>query len=210
MPSSTVARAWPEPGWVAVSLAVSFAATLTLAWTWGRDLVEAVLPLARHLIQALDDRFVIQFLGVEQGAQDTVVRLRVHLAKLLVVGGRVAQSTPQGWSEVTTTVGAMLQPLILAVGLAGGWPGHFAARLLGASCAALLGLLFLLADLPLTLHAYVWDIFVYAAGTNAISPLLAWHNFLHSGGRLGVGILLGVTAHAAAGRLLAPGRPIGR
>jgi hypothetical protein len=57
---------------------------------------------------------------------------------------------------------------------------------------------FLLLDLPLTLHAYVWDIFIDNLEPERFSPLMSWHEFLHAGGRLGVGLILGMAAWGTA------------
>lgn len=197
--STATAGAWPEPRRFALGLLLSFAVVMALAWAWGRDLVQAVLPLARALIAALDHHFAIQFLGIDRDTQDTVVRLRVQLMNLLTVGKRVAAPTPGSLVDVTTTVGTMLQPIVIALGFAGAWPGTAIRRLQRVCLAGLLGLLFLLIDLPLTLYAYVWDIHVYKAQQDVFSPLLMWHNFLHAGGRLGVGVLLALAACAVLG-----------
>ncbi|MCL5060914.1 MAG: hypothetical protein M1449_10805 [Candidatus Thermoplasmatota archaeon] len=76
-------------------------------------------------------------------------------------------------------------------------PGALHTRVLAFALAALLALGFLVVDLPLTLHAYVWDMFVDNLEPDRFSPLLAWHEFLHAGGRLGIAVVLGV----AGGRL---------
>ncbi|MCL5060913.1 MAG: hypothetical protein M1449_10800 [Candidatus Thermoplasmatota archaeon] len=196
MPSSTAA-AWASPGRFALALVAGFALTLTAAWLWGLALIEALLPLAHTLLGWIDGRFGILFLGVEHNWQDTVVRLRVNIAQLFVMGGQVIEAHPRGWLEVTTTTGAMLQPLVIAPAIAFALPGALHTRVLAFALAALLALGFLVVDLPLTLHAYVWDMFVDNLEPDRFSPLLAWHEFLHAGGRLGIAVVLGV----AGGRL---------
>lgn len=193
-PSITAGNAWPDPWTLLPRLLLSFALALGLIWLGGRQLVEALLPLAHGLVLWIDDRFTILFLGIDQTAQDTVIRLRVNLVRPVVVGSRLLEPHPQGWLEVTTTVGAMLQPLAIALGLAGAWPAKLLNRLLAVATAAGLGLLFMIIDIPLTLHAYVWDMLVFHYDPQRFSPLMAVHNFLHGGGRLGVGILFGVIA----------------
>lgn len=198
-PSTTASAAWPEPGGLALRLALAFAVAIGCAWLGGRALVDAVLPIAHAAHGWIDDRFTILFLGLDHSGQDTVIRLRVNLIRMIVVGSHVAEPQPKGWLEVTTTVGAMLQPLTIALGLAGAWPGALPARLLRLALAALLGLLFMLVDIPLTLHAYVWDMFLQNYDPHRLSPLMMVHRFLHVGGRLGVGVLLAVLAvHAVA------------
>ena len=195
MPSSTAATlAWPSPGRFALALIVSFTLTLIAAWGWGQALIEALLPTTHSLLNLLDDRFDILFLGVEHNWQDSVVRLRVNIATLLVLGGEVLTHHPKGWLEVTTTVGAMLQPLVIAPAIAATLPGRVAVRSMRFSIGVLLALGFLVIDLPLSLYAYVWDMLIDSLDPNGFSPLLAWHEFLHAGGRLGMGVLLGLLA----------------
>ena len=191
MPSST-ATAWPSPGRFALALILGLAVTLAIAWAWGETLIESLLPLTRILLGWIDDRFGILFLGVEHNWQDTVVRLRVKILQLFVMGGQLISESPTGWLEVTTTTGAMLQPLVIGPAIAFALPGALRIRTLSFALAALLAFGFLLIDLPLTLHAYVWDMFVDNLEPDRFSPLMMWHEFLHAGGRLGVAVILGL------------------
>ena len=190
MPSS-IAAAWPSPGRFALALILGLAVTLACAWAWGEILIETVLPVARTLLGWIDDRFGILFLGVEHNWQDTVVRVRVNILRLFVMGGQVIGESPKGWLEVTTTTGALLQPLVIAPAIAFALPSSPLTRALAFAFAALLAFGFLLIDLPVTLHAYVWDMFVDYLDPDRFSPLMIWHDFLHAGGRLGVAVILG-------------------
>ena len=195
MPSSTAAPpVWPSPGRFALALIVAFTLALIAAWAGGQALIEAVLPITRVLLGWLDDRFGILFLGVEQNGQDTVIRLRVSLTTLLVMGGQFVPPTPQGLMWITTPIGDLLQPLVIAAGLAATWPGNLTTRLLRLGIALTLGLLFLVVNVPLTLYAVIWDMLTYQFGSDDFSPLLAWYQFMQSGGRLGVGVLLALLA----------------
>lgn len=107
-------------------------------------------------------------------------------------GGQQVEALPEGWLEVTTTTGAMLQPLIIASAIGLALPGSLTARLTCGALATLFAFGFLLLDLPLTLHAYVWDMFIDHLQPDRFSPLMLWHDFMHSGGRLGVALLLGL------------------
>ena len=192
MPSCTPSAAeWPEPAVAITGLLAGFTLSIALAALGGRHLVELLLPLTQALIVWLDDRFAILFLGIDHTSQDTVIRLRVNLLRMLVVGTQVIQPHPKGWLEVTTTVGAMLQPLTIGLGLAIAWPARISRRLARAALASAGGLLFMLIDIPLTLHAYVWDMFLAAYDPGHFSPLMTAHRFLHGGGRLGIGVALG-------------------
>lgn len=191
MPSSTAAT-WASPGRFALALILGLSVTLVCAWLWGVALIEAVLPVTHVLLGWIDDRFGILFLGVEHNWQDTVIRLRVNILQLFVMGGQVIEAHPKGWLEVTTTTGAMLQPLVIAPALALALPAGVHARALAFALAAVFAAAFLIVDLPLTLHAYVWDMFVDNLEPDRFSPLMAWHEFMHAGGRLGVAVILGV------------------
>lgn len=191
MPSSTAA-VWPSPGRFALALIFGLAVTLAAAWAAGESLIESLLPATRIALGWIDDRFGILFLGVEHNWQDTVVRLRVNILQLFVMGGKVIGESPAGWLEVTTTTGAMLQPLVIAPAIAFALPGAIHTRVLAFALAALLAFGFLLIDLPVTLHAYMWDMFVDYLDPDRFSPLMVWHEFLHAGGRLGVAVILGL------------------
>lgn len=194
LPSITANPAWPEPNGLALRLLIAFALVFALLWLGGRLLVEAVLPIAHGVLGWIDDRFAVLFLGLDHTDQDTVIRLRVNLIRMIIVGQHVVEPHPKGWLEVTTTTGAILQPLIIALGLSGAWPGRLRTRLLRLALAALFGTLFMLIDIPLTLYAYVWDMFLEHYDPRHISPLMIVHQFFHVGGRLGIGVLLAVLA----------------
>ena len=201
MPSS-IATAWPSPGRFAWALTLGLAFTLAIAWAWGESLIESLLPLTRILLGWIDDRFGILFLGVEHNWQDTVVRLRVNILQLFVMGGQLISESPTGWLEVTTTTGAMLQPMVIAPAIAFALPGTMHTKILAFALAALLAFGFLLIDVPVTLHAYVWDMFIDNLQPDRFSLLMVWHEFLHAGGRLGVALLLGMTGWKFATRFV--------
>ncbi len=191
MPSSTAA-VWPSPGRFALALIPGFVLTLAAASVWGTALVEALLPLTRALLNWMDGRFGVLFLGVEHNWQDTVIRLQLGFSKAFFLGGHVVLPDPRGALWVTTPVGSLLQPLVIAPAMAAALPGRVAARLTRFGLAALFALGFLVVDLPVTLHALSWDTLAYDVKLNDFSPLLAWNQFMQSGGRLGIGVLMGL------------------
>ena len=131
---------------------ISFTLTLIAAWAWGQALIEALLPTTHALLNVLDDRFDILFLGIDHDRQDTVVRLRVNIATLFVMGGRVIAPQPNGWLEVTTTLGAMLQPLVIAPAIAAALPGRLAVRLMRLTLAILFALGFMLIGVAIMVY----------------------------------------------------------
>lgn len=191
MPFSTAA-AWPSPGRFALALILGFALTLVAAWWWGSTLIEALLPFAHAALDWMDDRFNVRFLGVEHNWQDTVIRLRLGFSRGFVLGGQVLSADPRGSLWVATPVGSLLQPLVIAPAIAAALPRRAALRLIRSGLAALLALAFLLIDLPVTLHAAAWDTLVFSLKVTDFSPLLTWYQFSQSGGRLGIGVLMGV------------------
>lgn len=190
MPSFTAA-AWPSPGRFALALIPGFVLTLVAASAWGTALVEALLPLTHTLLGWIDSRFGVLFLGVEHNWQDTVIRLRLSFTTAFFLGGQVVLPDPRGALWVTTPVGSLLQPLVIAPPMAAALPGQIVVRLTRLGLAALLALGFLVIDLPVTLHAIAWDTLAYDVKLNDFSPLLAWNRFMQSGGRLGLGVLMG-------------------
>lgn len=210
-PSITASADWPKPGGLILRLLLAFALAFFAARQWGRLLIEALLPVAQIGIGWLDDRFGILYFGLDNTAQDTVIRLKVNLVRMVVVGTHVTEPHPKGWVEVTTTMGAMLQPLTIALGLVAAWPGRPAIILLRLFLTLIAGVLFMLIDIPLTLHAYVWDMFLQGFDPGHFSPLMAIHRFLHGGGRLGVGVVLALlvvwAVERACRRPLAPNPP---
>jgi hypothetical protein len=193
--SITPDATWPDPGRLLLRLAVALGLAIALAWSGGRALVEAVLSITTPpLLGWMDDRFAILFLGLDHTAQDTVIRLRTNLVRMLVIGTGVVEPHPKGWLEVATPVGTMLQPLTIGLGLAGAWPGRTGVRLLRLLLVTVLGVAFMLIDIPLTLYAYIWDMFLDYYEPDKVSPLMLAHRFLHGGGRLVVGVLLALLA----------------
>lgn len=206
--SFSSATVWLSSGRFALALLIGFAVTLAAAWMWGESLIAHLLPTTRMALDLIDDRFGILFLGIEHNWQDTVVRLRVNVLQPFVMGGQVIKATPRGWLEVTTTTGAMLQPLVISPAMAFALPGAIRTRVLAFALAALLAFGFLLLDLPVTLHAYVWDMFIDNLEPDRFSLLMVWHEFLHGGGRLGIALLLGGVGWKLAARFYACPEPV--
>lgn len=162
--------------------------------------MKGLLPVVSTLLAWLDDRFAVLVLDVGAHVQDTVVRLRTTNIAPVTVGGVVTPPRAGSWLEVTTTVGAMVQPVVIACALVAGWPAAWRTRVIGLAVALPVALAFMCLDTALTLHAFVWGMFVEHYEPGRFSPLLIWHDAMHSGGRLGVGVLLGALIIAALSR----------
>lgn len=205
MPGFT-GKASPKPLELVVRLLLAGIPLLWLAHRFGREATEALLPLIGHALASLDDHYRILALAVDSQGADTVIRLRVTLARPLVVGGHLILTDARGWAEVTTPVGHLLQPLLILSGIQLAWPvwrwREWPARLLLiAPVAALLVLL----NTPFTLWAHLWDLHAHIYEPGRFSPLLAWVRVLDGGGRLLLG-MLGAAAIVALASRVAAGR----
>ncbi len=209
MPGLT-GNASPRPLELAVRLLLAGALLVWLAHRFGREATEALLPLVGRTLVWLDDHYRILALAVDSQGADTVIRLRVTLARPLLVGGRVILTDARGWAEVTTPVGHLLQPLLILSGILLAWPARrlreWPARLLlAAPVAALLVLL----NTPFTLWGLLWDLHAHHYEPGRFSPLLAWLRLLDGGGRLLLGMLGAAAVIALAARFCTPARQTG-
>lgn len=175
-----------------------------LAQRFGRETAQALLPLIGHALVWLDDHYRILALAVDSQGADTVVRLRVTLARPLVVGGHLILTDARGWAEVTTPVGHLLQPLLILSGILLAWPARcrreWPARLLLALPVAVA---LLLLNTPFTLWGLLWDLHAHVYEPGRFSPLLAWIRLLDGGGRLLLGMLGAAAVVALASRIAA-------
>lgn len=212
MPGPT-GNAWPKPLELALRLLLATLLVLALAKGIGREAAQVLLPLIGHTLAWLDDHYRTLALSLGSEGADSVVRLRVTLARPLVVGGHVILTDARGWGEVTTPAGKLLQPLLILLGLLLAWPvrcwREWPLRLL---FAAPIALLLVLLDTPFVLWADLWDLHAHVYEPDRFSPLLAWARLLDGGGRLLLGMLAAVAIIALASRFTAaePGqtRPV--
>ncbi len=165
----------------------------------GPTVARVYLPFLRWAFVHLDtdDRVItlsISGQGVVSG-NDRVYRLVIAPEKTVYVGDRIQFAQAGGWAAVSVLVAYLWQPLVVALPLALAWPARrrieWPVRL--ALLAALLGGLTLI-DLPFTLWAQIWTIYVDALAPGMFSPLLVWADFLQSGGRFFLGILAAGTS----------------
>lgn len=169
---------------------------LALSHAYGKLLTAALLPVFRWEITQLDDTYQVLDLSLSQQGADSVVRLEVGLAHMLLIGGRVLYPDPQARANVSTLVGHITQPAILGLAFIFAWPTRKAAteypvRVLMAGIGIAL---VILADVPFVLWAELWDIHVTALEPDRFSLLLQWRNFLQGGGRFVLGLAIGVAA----------------
>ena len=172
---------------------------LALSHVYGKFLTAALLPVFRWEITQLDDTYAVLDLTLGQQGADSVVRLEVGLARLLLIGDRVLYPDPLARADVSTLAGHIAQPALLCIALILAWPTRratieYPTRILiaGIGIAAVV-----LIDVPFVLWAEVWDIHVTALEPDRFSLLLLWRDFLQGGGRFVLGLVVGGLAVAA-------------
>lgn len=187
-----------------------------LAVRHGADLVQAILPLLRAELAALDDNYRIHDLRLQQMGADRVVYVEVSQARTIMLGEQVFVADPRGRANASTLVAHLTLPLVLLGACALAWPlssagtrltgGQRISRILGRLLAMSLGGAAVLAlDVPFVLWAEIWSLHVDAAQPDRVSALLMWHDFLQGGGRMALGVALGCLAGwLSGGRLDQP------
>jgi hypothetical protein len=197
MPDGEVAaRATGSAHFVRFLLALLLLSTAagSVAWLSGARMVSALMPATHWMLDRIDDRIGTTVLTVERGRSETVIRMRNRVVQPVVIGAAAVFPTGQDGFEFATPLFGMLVPFVLAVGLAGAWPGSLPRRLLSAALAGALAVAWLLVDLPLSLHGFAWGALRDGHAPGTFYSSILWLEFMHSGGRLAVGVLLAALA----------------
>jgi hypothetical protein len=205
-----------SPGELALRAGLAFGVTLWLAAWLGPVALSPLLNYYETLVEALDDRFKIDFALTHQTGHDL---LGADLAILgqatvrrpadLAIGGKEAALIPGQVLKCSTAVGLLMQPLIMVVGLLGGWPIASArAALRRLSLATLIVGAWLMAGVPLTLWLFFLDIPVRVFAPDAVTFETLSNRLITNGGGLFIGVVLAAAALAGEPRF-SPGR-IGR
>lgn len=195
------------PAAVTASLLRFVAATLllgALGLAWGERLAQAWLPLCEAEIALLDDTFSIDSLTLTKQGADRVIRMDIRPTRYFVLGERTVRPHPLARANSTTLVANLVLPavLLLASGLA--WPArHVWAYALRLPLLAAVWLMLAAVDVPLTLWAGIWGMYVDAYEPDRLSPLLIWVDMLQSGARLALPMVAGALAAWALERALA-------
>lgn len=176
---------------------LAYALVIWLAHRYGRDAVEAVMPLFRTLISILDEHGRVMSLAIVSDGADTLVRMRVELVEDIVINGQRFAAGHYAFLPSIGT-GLILQPAVIALGLVLAWPVQKALEYpLRIAVVAVLLAFVLITDAPLTLWAnYVHTI----VEPNAFSLLWWWEELLVNGGRLALGFLIALVAIRTADR----------
>lgn len=188
-------------------------ASVALLWAahwYSRDAVALLMPaLSKALSLVAEDFKILRFEFVEERGNAAIAALAT-LEHTLVLGGRAIVPNGTSVMAVTTTIGTVLQPALVALVLVLGWPATWFEALLRIVFVAPLIALVVLLDTPFSMAAWLWEIQLRAYEPGRASPLVWWNIFLNGGGRLALGLLAGassvVLAQAVAGRLSRPER----
>jgi hypothetical protein len=188
-------------------------ASVVLLWAahwYSRDAVALLLPaLSKALSFVADDFKILRFEFVEERGNAAIAALAT-LEHTLVLGGRAIVPNGTSVMVVTTTVGTVLQPVLVALVLVLAWPARWLEAMLRVVFVAPLIALVVLLDTPFSMAAWLWEIQLRAYEPGRASPLVWWNIFLNGGGRLALGLLAGassvVLAQAVTGRLARPER----
>lgn len=165
-----------------------------LAYTHGSAWVAQLLPAFKTELNWLDDTYLIHALTIDQVGADQVVRIVVSQAHCIVLDGVAHCGDARGRAQASTLAGHVLVTGIGLCVLVLAWPARsWRSRLWRiALLPAALTLIWAL-DLPFVLWASIWRLHVEAFAPHIWSPLLAWCQFLETGGRMGL-VFLGAGA----------------
>lgn len=185
-------------------------ALLWVAHWYSRDAVALLMPaLSKALSFVADDFKILRFEFVEERGNAAIAALAT-LDHVLVLGGRAIVPNGTSVMAVTTTVGTVLQPVLVALVLVLARPVRWFEAVLRIVFVAPLIALVVLLDTPFSMAAWLWEIQLRAYEPGRASPLVWWNIFLNGGGRLALGLLAGassvVLAQSVAGRLARPER----
>ncbi|MDL2337718.1 MAG: hypothetical protein QFE16_07750 [Pseudomonadota bacterium] len=186
---------------VGLRLVLATVATLTAAHLWSRDVVTLLMPALSSALSAVADDFkILRFDFVSDRGNASIGALAL-LDHTLVLDGRAI--VPDGVSPmlVGTTVGTVVQPLLVTLVLVLAWPAGPIEMAWRLAVAAVLDAVVLLVDTPLSMAAWLWEVQLRAHAPDRTSLLVSWNIFLNSGGRLALGLIAGVLAIALAQRV---------
>ena len=189
----------PAPFELALRVALVSALMTGLTYLYAKPLVQALLPALQWMIGILDDHYRIVSLSISAVGADSVVRLQVTLARILVVGGKVVMPDTRGLATVTTAIGTVIQGPLLALTATMAWPfrscADFAIRF---SLVAMLMAALWAIDTPFCLWSYLWALHRETFDPDGFSALLLWQQFLNNGGRILLGLCAGLLAARAS------------
>lgn len=183
------------------------ALVLGLAHVGARDAARLLLPMLREALAVVADDFSIQRFELMQERANTAIGALAVQERTLFLGGQAIVPDGQQVVVASTTVGTVMQPLLVLAVLVLAWPARPLEFALRVGLAAAAGVAVLLLDTPFSLAAWLWDAQLKMYEPGRASPLLWWNVFLNGGGRLALGLVAAALAIALAQRWAAPPAP---
>ncbi|MBC7956150.1 MAG: hypothetical protein H7Y33_09810 [Cytophagales bacterium] len=185
----------------AVRLVLATALVLAAAHWVARDAVKLLLPVLAPVLGFVAGDFkIVRLEFVDERKNASIAALAV-LERPLFLDGRAIVPDGSQVMVVGTTLGTVLQPLVVALVLVLAWPARWGEMALRLAIASALLAVVLLADTPFSLAAWLWDAQLKAYEPGRASPLVWWNVFLNGGGRLALGLIAGALAIALAQRV---------
>jgi len=193
---------------IAWRLVLASIAVLVAANFWARDAVRLLLPVLSPALGIVADDFKILRVEMIDERKNASVGALAVLDRTLFLGGRAIVPDGTQVMVVSTTVGTVLQPLLVALVWVLAWPARWAEMAWRLLIASLLLAIVMLGDTPLSLAAWLWDAQIRSYEPGRASPLIWWNVFLNGGGRLAMGLIAAALAIALAQRAVAPRQPL--
>lgn len=176
----------------------------TLAWQFGKPIIEHMLPLLAWEIETVVPQFRVLSASLGSVGSESVVTVQAGPAPVVLIAGKLLPLAPHSRFESSTPAGHVLQPLVLLLAILLAWPTHHRTRYL-LRLASSLPLLVLLPmmDVPLVLAAELEAALLELVRPVTSSALGTWKSFMEAGGRLALPIF-------AAGAWIALMEAVGR
>lgn len=187
------------PTAILARLAVASILLLPLVIYLAKPIVTVLLPVYRAVFELLAGDYRILFLGFSFEGADSVIRMNVTLSHATAVAGHLVMANPQGVATVTIMVGNLFQTVMIGLIAVLTWPSA-SGRIVFLRMFILifLSLVETILNTPLLLAGELWGIFVDNLSPESWSPLVAWVDFLQSGGRYVIGLMAAIISIAAA------------
>jgi hypothetical protein len=191
-------------------VAVAVVVLATLAWQFGKPVIERMLPLLAWEIEAVVPQFRVLSASIGSGGPESVVTIQAGPAPVVMIADKLLPLAPHSRFETSTPAGHVLQPLVLLLAILIAWPTRDRKRyLLRLALALPLLVLLPMLDVPLVLAAELEAALIDLGRPGMFSALDAWKSFLEGGGRLALPIFVasaGIALAEAGGRPTAEAR----
>lgn len=187
------------PAWWTLWLVLVTCAVLAAAHLYARQIVTLLMPALLSALRFFADDFAILRFGFDEDRGNASIAALARLSRTIVLAGRAI--VPDGSvMGVSTTIGTVLQPILVASILVLSWPGGGLERVLRLVIAFVLLAGVVLVDTPLSMAAWLWYVQLRVHDPGGTSLLVGWNTFLNGGGRLALGLVAAALAITLARR----------